>query len=76
MAEKEWRAKYEKDDHREELDKKVNDLKVEWEEVKRQELEQRLEEVTMALSSLATYSKYKGGGEQKTTQRNTLKRTT
>ena len=50
MAEKEWLAKYGKEGDQEELDEKVNDLKMEWEQVKRQELDQRLEEVTFILS--------------------------
>ncbi len=51
MAEKEWLAKYGKADHHDELDKKINDLKNEWEEVKRRELEQSLEEVAVVLLS-------------------------
>jgi hypothetical protein len=51
MAEKEWLAKYGKADHQDELDKKINDLKNEWEEVKRRELEQSLEEVAVVLLS-------------------------
>jgi hypothetical protein len=45
MAEKEWLAKYGKTDPQEDLDKKLRDLKNEWEEAKRQELEQKLNEV-------------------------------
>ena len=49
MAEKEWLAKYGKADHQEELDKKICDSKNEWEEERRQELEQKLDEVAVIM---------------------------
>lgn len=45
MAEKEWLAKYGKTDGQTEWEEKINDLKQEWEEANRRQLEQKLEKL-------------------------------